>query len=100
MASKEEVAQLKEQKDISAATPAVADAGNDTPVNASEGSVGATDSSGSATTGDDTGDTSNPENITVWVATSSNQYYLPGSRSYGKGAGQYMSERPGDKRRL
>jgi len=91
-ASKEEVAQLKENKEFTAATPAVADAGNPTPVNSSEGTVGDSDSTTTASTDDDSGDTGNPVNITVWVSTSSNTYFLPGSRFYGKGSGQYMTE--------
>lgn len=90
--AKEQIAELKEQKEFNAPTSAVPDSGNASPASTADSSD---DNSGNTTTaasGDDTGDTSNPENITVWVSTSSNQYYLPGSRFYGKGQGQYMSE--------
>lgn len=89
--AKEQVAELKEQKEFNAPTSAVPDSGNASPVSTADSSDdgGATITT---TSSDDTGDTSNPENVTVWVSTSSNQYFLPGSRFYGKGQGQYMSE--------
>ena len=90
--SKEQVAELKEQKEFNAPTSAVPDSGNASPVSTADSSDDGTTTTTTVTSSDDTGDTSNPENITVWVSTSSNQYFLPGSRFYGKGQGQYMSE--------
>ncbi len=82
---KEEIATMKEQKEFSAATPAVPDDGNASPV--SSAPTPTDDGATPSANGDDTSDT-----VTVWVSSSSNQYFLPGSRFYGKGQGQYMTE--------
>jgi len=89
-ASKEEIAELKEQKEVGAPTPAIPDDGNASPANADTGA--ASSDAASASSADDSSDTGSPESVTVWVNTSSNSYYLPGSKFYGKGSGQYMTE--------
>jgi hypothetical protein len=85
---KDQIATMKEQKEFSAATPAVPDDGNASPVSTAPA---ATDDGSTPAAGDDSSDAGS-DAITVWVSSSSNQYFLPGSRFYGKGQGQYMTE--------
>lgn len=94
-----EIQQLKVEHESEAAppkaTPDTSGSDNSSPVSAADiGAAGSGDSAtgGAAAASGGSTDTEDPTTITVWVDTVSEIFYYPGSRWYGKGKGQYMTE--------